>query len=63
MRGIIIAMMLIVFLLGMVLDPVGIMLITLPVFLPIVDALRLTNAVDNTAFDAQRRTGGGGGLG
>lgn len=37
--GIIIAMMLIVFLLGMVLDPVGIMLITLPVFLPIVDAL------------------------
>ena len=37
--GIIIAMMVIVFLLGMVLDPVGIMLITLPVFLPIVDAL------------------------
>ncbi|WP_150302573.1 TRAP transporter large permease [Pseudomonas saliphila] len=37
--GIIIAMMVIVFLLGMVLDPVGIMLITLPVFLPIVDSL------------------------
>lgn len=37
--GIIIAMMVIVFLLGMVLDPLGIMLITLPVFLPIVDAL------------------------
>lgn len=37
--GILIAMMLIVFLFGMVLDPVGIMLITLPVFLPIVDAL------------------------
>ena len=37
--GILIAMMLIVFLRGMVLDPVGIMLITLPVFLPIVDAL------------------------
>ncbi|MCO5786279.1 TRAP transporter permease DctM/Q [Pseudomonas sp. G11-1] len=37
--GIIIAMMIIVFLLGMVLDPLGIMLITLPVFLPIVDAL------------------------
>lgn len=37
--GIIIAMMIIVFLLGMVLDPLGIMLITLPVFLPIVEAL------------------------
>lgn len=37
--GIIIAMMVIVFLLGMVLDPLGIMLITLPVFLPIVEAL------------------------
>ncbi|GAA3956340.1 TRAP transporter large permease subunit [Allohahella marinimesophila] len=37
--GIIIAMMLIVFLLGMVLDPVGIMLITLPVFMPIVTSL------------------------
>lgn len=37
--GIIITMMIIVFLLGMVLDPLGIMLITLPVFLPIVEAL------------------------
>ncbi|MBU58331.1 MAG: TRAP transporter permease DctM/Q [Alcanivorax sp.] len=37
--AIIITMMLIVFLLAMVLDPVGIMLITLPVFLPIVKAL------------------------
>lgn len=37
--GIIIAMMLITFILGMVLDPVGIMLITLPVFLPIVESL------------------------
>lgn len=37
--GIIIAMMLIVFLLAMVLDPVGIMLITLPVFMPIVESL------------------------
>lgn len=37
--GIIIAMMFILFLLGMVLDPVGIMLITLPVFLPIVNAM------------------------
>jgi tripartite ATP-independent transporter DctM subunit len=37
--GIIIAMMLIVFLLAMVLDPVGIMLITLPVFIPIVEGL------------------------
>ena len=37
--GIIIAMMVIVFLLAMVLDPVGIMLITLPVFLPIVESL------------------------
>lgn len=31
-------MMFVLFLLGMVLDPVGIMLITLPVFLPVVDA-------------------------
>jgi tripartite ATP-independent transporter DctM subunit len=31
-------MLFVLFLLGMVLDPVGIMLITLPVFLPIVDA-------------------------
>ncbi|WP_193074364.1 TRAP transporter large permease [Pseudomonas sp. FME51] len=37
--GIILTMMIIVFLLGMVLDPLGIMLITLPVFLPIVEAL------------------------
>jgi len=37
--GIIIGMMLIIFLLAMVLDPVGIMLITLPVFLPVVDSL------------------------
>ncbi|MAM00594.1 TRAP transporter large permease [Hydrocarboniclastica marina] len=37
--GIIITMMLIVFLLAMVLDPVGIMLITLPVFMPIVASL------------------------
>ncbi|MFP1680659.1 TRAP transporter large permease subunit [Alloalcanivorax sp. C16-2] len=37
--AIIITMMLIVFLLAMVLDPVGIMLITLPVFLPVVKAL------------------------
>lgn len=37
--AIIITMMLIVFLLGMVLDPVGIMLITLPVFTPIVASL------------------------
>ena len=37
--GVIIAMMLITFVLGMVLDPVGIMLITLPVFLPIVESL------------------------
>lgn len=37
--GIIIFMMLIVFLLGMVLDPVGIMMITLPVFVPIVVSL------------------------
>jgi len=37
--GIIITMMLIVFLLGMVLDPVGIMLITLPAFIPIVQGL------------------------
>ncbi len=37
--GIILAMMLLTFILGMVLDPVGIMLITLPVFLPIVSAL------------------------
>src|SRR5690606_15614418 len=36
---IIIFMMLIVFLLGMVLDPVGIMMITLPVFVPIVVSL------------------------
>ena len=37
--GIIITMMAIVFLMGMLLDPVGIMLITLPVFLPIVASL------------------------
>lgn len=37
--GILIIMMAIVFLLGMLLDPVGIMLITLPVFLPIVSSL------------------------
>src|SRR5690554_924045 len=37
--GIIITMMLIVFILGMVLDPVGIMLITLPVFIPVVESL------------------------
>lgn len=37
--GIIIAMMVIVFILAMVLDPVGIMLITLPVFIPIVKSL------------------------
>lgn len=37
--GIIIAMMVIVFILGMVLDPVGIMLITLPVFIPVVESL------------------------
>ena len=37
--GIIISMMLITFLLAMVLDPVGIMLITLPVFIPIVESL------------------------
>lgn len=37
--GVIIAMMLIVFLLAMVLDPVGIMLITLPVFTPIVESM------------------------
>ncbi|MGO1692859.1 MAG: TRAP transporter large permease [Marinobacter sp.] len=37
--GIIIAMMVIVFILAMVLDPVGIMLITLPVFMPIVKSL------------------------
>jgi len=37
--GIIIFMMFIVFLLGMVLDPVGIMMITLPVFVPIVTSL------------------------
>ena len=37
--GIIVAMMVIVFLLAMVLDPVGIMLITLPVFMPIVESL------------------------
>lgn len=37
--GIIIGMMVIIFLLAMVLDPVGIMLITLPVFLPVVDSL------------------------
>ena len=37
--AIIITMMLIVFLLAMVLDPVGIMLITLPVFLPIVQSM------------------------
>lgn len=37
--GIILSMMLITFLLAMVLDPVGIMLITLPVFMPIVQSL------------------------
>lgn len=37
--GVIISMMVIVFLLAMVLDPVGIMLITLPVFIPIVKSL------------------------
>jgi len=37
--GIIIFMMFIVFLLGMVLDPVGIMMITLPVFMPVVVSL------------------------
>ena len=37
--GIIIAMMVIIFFLAMVLDPVGIMLITLPVFMPIVKSL------------------------
>lgn len=37
--GVIIAMMVIVFFLAMVLDPVGIMLITLPVFMPIVKSL------------------------
>lgn len=37
--GIIIGMMVIIFLMAMVLDPVGIMLITLPVFLPIVESL------------------------
>ncbi|MAA65836.1 MAG: TRAP transporter permease DctM/Q [Alteromonadaceae bacterium] len=37
--GIVLSMMLIVFLLAMVLDPVGIMLITLPVFIPIVESL------------------------
>ncbi|MEP1215490.1 MAG: TRAP transporter large permease subunit [Marinobacter sp.] len=37
--AVIIVMMLIVFLLGMVLDPVGIMLITLPVFTPIVASM------------------------
>ena len=37
--AVIITMMVIVFFLAMVLDPVGIMLITLPVFLPIVKAL------------------------
>lgn len=37
--GVIVAMMVIVFFLAMVLDPVGIMLITLPVFMPIVKSL------------------------
>ncbi|GAB2801621.1 TRAP transporter large permease subunit [Halomonas shantousis] len=37
--GIIITMIAIVFFMGMLLDPVGIMLITLPVFLPIVSSL------------------------
>lgn len=37
--GVIISMMVIIFLLAMVLDPVGIMLITLPVFIPIVKSL------------------------
>jgi len=32
-------MMIIIFFLGMVLDPVGIMMITLPVFIPIITAL------------------------
>ena len=36
--GALIFMMFVLFLLGMVLDPVGIMLITLPVFLPLVNA-------------------------
>jgi tripartite ATP-independent transporter DctM subunit len=37
--GAILVMMAVLFLLGMVLDPVGIMMITLPVFLPMVDAM------------------------
>ncbi|MDX1800212.1 MAG: TRAP transporter large permease subunit [Marinobacter sp.] len=37
--GVVISMMLITFLLAMVLDPVGIMMITLPVFIPIIEAL------------------------
>lgn len=37
--GIILVMVAIVFFMGMLLDPVGIMLITLPVFLPIVESL------------------------
>ncbi|WP_101675587.1 TRAP transporter large permease [Alloalcanivorax mobilis] len=37
--GIIVTMMLVLFLLGMVLDPVGIMMITLPVFLPMIKAM------------------------
>ena len=37
--GTIIAMQIILFLMAMVLDPVGIMLITLPVFMPIVESL------------------------
>jgi len=37
--GTVIAMMIIIFFLGMVLDPVGIMMITLPVFIPIITAL------------------------
>lgn len=37
--GILIAMMVIIFLMAMVLDPLGIMLITLPVFVPIVTSL------------------------
>lgn len=37
--GILATMMIILFILGMVLDPVGIMLITLPVFLPVVNSL------------------------
>ena len=36
--GALLFMMVVLFFLGMVLDPVGIMLITLPVFLPLVDA-------------------------